>query len=118
MSITVDEAKRKEDLAGWVAEAKARGYKPTWAAYQYKDNYGGWAPKAWLEELGAGFEGKTASAPRQSTPGICPTCGHDSRPQMASRAAQAPKSLPAGYGGRPDPGAYVPQYPQESEIPF
>lgn len=59
VSMEISEEKKRGDYNHWLAEAQERGWKPGWAAYQYKDQYGEWPPKEWK--------------PVDSS--VCPTCG-------------------------------------------
>lgn len=96
-----DETKRRADFLGWVDEAKSSGKKLGWAAYQYKDAYGDWPPKAWSMEAGtmpARPPGSpvVASKPAWDGQGACPTCGH-------AKAAQAAPKKDAAHGAYPPP---------------
>jgi hypothetical protein len=40
-------ASKREHYRGLLALAHERGYKPGWAAIQYKEVYGEWPPREW-----------------------------------------------------------------------
>ncbi len=44
----------------WLREAHRRGHKPEWAAYQFRDVFGGWPDKAWRHGAVLGLHPLTA----------------------------------------------------------
>lgn len=101
VSIEVTEAKKRADYDHWVAEAKEKGYKPGWASFRYKDNYGGWPPQEWQDAGGTGgstWAAKThqgAPKPKAVVFATCPRCGYkDGLPLVPPKAPPEQDEIP------------------------